>query len=150
MGFSLKQVNESQETLTNDGFFPDIKIGDFQNVFHEISEVDFEKIKFKLKLAMAFINSKLKSLKAKTIEATLIESDTNKIDDSSVLELHYQEAVFAHAKGQLLPLLIDVVSQEKASELESQRAELTREFNGARSQAIRILLGKNRISALVI
>ncbi len=148
--FGLNPVNESTDSLASDGFFPEIEIGDFQKVFHEVNGVDFEKIKFQLLLAMAYVNTRLESVKENTTVNTLAETNTNTVGGLSVTELHYQTAVFAHAKAELLPVAIDVVSREKASDLESNREQLTRDFRTTRNQAIRTLLGKNSATVELI
>jgi len=141
MGFGYNPVQESDQTITNDGFFPDINVADFQNVFHDVNDVDSEKVIHSLKVAMVDVNRQLKSIKASSEFPTLIESDSESIGGASVLELHYKTAVFGVARSNLLPLLITVSKREKAEELETNFDVIQQQLMIRSNQAIRELHG---------
>jgi len=150
MGFGINEVAVSTTVITNDGFFPDIKVADFQNVFHEVTEVDFEKVIFTLRSSILKVNRQLKTVKANTTESSLVESDNEKLGDVSGLEIEYQSAVFGTAKTELLPLIINIVSREKANDIEANINALKREYKTQSNQAIRSLLGLGSSTVEVI
>ncbi|MEY8240002.1 MAG: head completion/stabilization protein [Cycloclasticus sp.] len=139
--FGLKKVSESIETLQNNGFFPDVSIADFQNQFYQVSGVDNDKVKYQLIQSIIEINTRLKTLKEKTELTTLAETDNETVAGKNVLESVYFRAVFSHAKAKLLPIIVDVMTKDKADSLESNREQLMNEYMGTSNQAIRTLLG---------
>lgn len=141
--FGITQVDESQETLSNDGFFPDVKISDFQNQFHQVNDVDTAKVKAHLIDAMVEINRQLKRLKDDASVATLSALDESQVGGMNVQEVQYFRAVFAYAKANLLPFLLDVMSKDKGEVTESNREQLQGEFMGISNKSVRVLLGLN-------
>ena len=148
--WGLKEVTQSEEILTNDGFFPNVSIADFQNQFHQVSNTDSQKIKYQLINSMIEVNHDLKELKASATQSTLAETDTEEVAGQNVLETHYFRSVFSHAKGNLLPIIMDVMTKEKADSLETNREELKREFLAVSNQAIRTLLGLDSATVALI
>ncbi len=148
--FGLNEVSESVVILENNGFFPDVAIAEFQNQFHQVSEIDHEKVKSQLINSMIEINHDLDTLKQKAVVTTLAEMNSEKVAGQNILESHYHRAVFSHAKAKLMPIILDVMTKDKADALETNREQLMNEYMGISSQAVRVLLGMKSATVYMI
>lgn len=120
--------------ITNDGFWTDVDIDDF-NLAHEApSSYDPVSIKNALIIAMLHSNDDLLSLKkaltalGHSVFANYAKTDTtNFINNEPVLATYYRLAVYSFAKYQLLrlsPALGRSVREEDASEKDNDMSAL--------------------------
>lgn len=109
MSLTGKPALTTASAVDNDGFWPDLTIGDLMRKYRIPPEYDDSTIKTGLVNAMLGVNSKLQAVKwaVKVLAyadfltfAEAIQPDT--LNDVNILQLHYEHAVFARAKADLL------------------------------------------------
>ena len=95
--------------IANDEFWPDLAIGDLISKYRIPAEYDDFLIKTGLVNAMVTVNAKLAAVKNAALDLGYTEftdyaedRHPGAIDGVNILILHYQQAVFTHAKADLL------------------------------------------------
>jgi hypothetical protein len=113
--------------ITNNGFWPDIDSDDFIASFNSPRSFEVETLDYLLKQAIVKSNSDLKKVKAALLTdyADLAEyvadNEFEEIDNISLPEFHYKNAVYAYAKYQSLvsfPQLGMTIIAEKLADLD--------------------------------
>ena len=137
-------------TITNDGFWPDINAGDFEQRRGIPAAQDGQRIAIALVNAMAEVNQQDAALKQsylnKGYESAAKVPEFPKLNDKNRVEYQYESAVFARAKADLLPDIATVHTKDKGDHL-AERSEQTRSELLAESQRIiRNMKGLNRSS----
>lgn len=91
--------------ITNDGFFPDLVIGDLQKTYRIPASAPEETVTHQLKVAMARVNDELAAFKAAWIEQgynTLSLAEASPANAGKKLAELYKMAVYSFAKAELL------------------------------------------------
>ncbi|MFB9135713.1 head completion/stabilization protein [Vibrio olivae] len=143
-------ANYQDTTITNDGFWPDINAGDFEQRRGIPAAQDGQRIAIALVNAMAEVNQQLARLKARyESQGHQHVSDVKTfpvLEGKNRVEYQYESAVFARAKADLLPDIATVHTKDKGDHL-AERSEQTRNELLAESQRIiRNMKGLNRSS----
>jgi Phage head completion protein (GPL) len=109
MSLTGKPSLTTLEPIANDGFWPDLEIGDLMSQYRIPPEYDDDVIKNGLIMSMIRVNSKLTAVKLAvmalpyTAFADYAEAEyPDTINNVNVLQLHYEHAVFTRAKAYLL------------------------------------------------
>lgn len=108
MSFSGKPNLTSDAPLGNDGFWPELAIGDLVGKYRIPSNIDDGVINTALVLAMINVNQELQAVKAEIMAIPFLSFDdylaNNSIPqgDDELLLILYQHAVFSKAKASLL------------------------------------------------
>ncbi len=143
-------ANYQDTTITNDGFWPDINAGDFEQRRGIPAAQDGQRIAIALVNAMAEVNQQVAALKQsylnKGYESAGKVPAFPKLNDKNRVEYQYESAVFSRAKADLLPDIATVHTKDKGDHL-AERSEQTRSELLAESQRIiRNMKGLNRSS----
>lgn len=144
-GFSGKPIGTTSAIADNDGFWPDLHVGDLLDLYRiQASEYKDNAINWGLLLAMSRVNDQLSSVKA------AIQSDIShyadfaayatdngaKVGDSNDLMLDYQHAVFSLAKAFLLKQFKTTERKPQAENLAKESPETELEWIAESNTAI--------------
>lgn len=149
--FNGKPTDYQDATLTNDGFWPDLSLADFQARRSIPPDIDADTLGAALVASVAEINldlAKLASqLKAKGYTQAS-EVPGVKIGEKTALIAQYEKAVFARAKADLLGEYSTQFSRapnagqenpETRSRLLAEAATVLRNMQGARRSSARLV-----------
>lgn len=100
MSFTGKPTNYLQTSVKNNGFFPDLSLGDFQKLYRVPAEYQQEKVEHLLRLAMLDVNGELADQEETWKAAghtTLADVPGEMLGTVSAKVEQYQRAVFSSA-----------------------------------------------------
>lgn len=143
MSFTGKPQTFLDTTISNDGFFPDLNLGDFQRVYRIPAEYAQELVEQKVRLAISDCNLQLLVQKADWIAQGVLKlADIDEaIGGIPVLVDQYKSAVFMRAKGLLL-MEFPTINRREQAENEAKESEDNFQYYLAQSgRAIRRFLG---------
>ncbi|HGO5855317.1 TPA: head completion/stabilization protein [Mannheimia haemolytica] len=150
---AIKPTAESDETITNNGFFPNIELLEVRNAMRIDGTVINERLKQAVIEAMATVNTDLKAYRLNAEQAqkaNLQACDDEQINGESVLVYKYKRAVYCLAVANLYERYRSYDStkdgHDKAEELESTAGDLKRDYHFA----VRDILGENRMISELI
>lgn len=150
---AIKPTVEFDETITNNGFFPDIGLLEVRNAMRIDGTVINQRLKQAVIEAMATVNADLKAYRLNAEQAqkaNLQACDDEQINGESVLVYKYKRAVYCLAVANLYERYRSYDStkdgHDKAEELESTAGDLKRDYHFA----VRDILGGNRLIAELI
>lgn len=110
MSLTGKPSLTTAQAIANDGFWPDLQIGELMSQYRIPPEYADDVIKTGLVLAMVRVNEQLEAVQTEiiagghtTLAAYIAAKPVNQVNGKDVLTLHYQTAVFARAKAGLIP-----------------------------------------------
>jgi hypothetical protein len=133
---------DNLEPIANNGFYPDLVVGEFVAIYRIPSEYKAFVITDGLQLAMIEINAQLSAFRAAMTESTLEDYCTvhpEAIGDEPILIKKYKEAVFCYAKAQLLQQFKTFIRKPEAENL-AKESEDTYQYWLERSiQAVQFL-----------
>lgn len=143
----------SDETITNNGFFPDIDLIDVRNSMRIDGTVTNDRLKHAVIEAVLTVNQDLKQFKANCLEQekrTLVAVGDDRIDGEAVLVYQYKRAVYCLAVANLYERYraFDNTKEghDKADELQNTAGDLKRDYH----HAVRDILGENRLISELI
>ncbi|WP_020410999.1 head completion/stabilization protein [Hahella ganghwensis] len=145
MSFTGKTHSFLNVTLSNDGFFPDLSLGDFQRVYRIPAEYHADMVKEHLRLAMVAINVSLAERKDEWISGgfeSLAAVSDQELDGQKLLVMHYQQAVYCRAKASLLQAFATMNRRESAENLAKEAPETEQKYLSLSVRAVRRLLGQ--------
>ena len=108
MGFTGKTSQTTAVHISNDGFWPDVSVGDLLNNYRIPSEYTDGVTKTGLIMSLTHINQALKAVKDAVLLIPLntleeyCDANVNEINGLPVLITHYKHAVYCRAKADLL------------------------------------------------
>mgnify|MGYP000297039014 CR=1 FL=1 len=111
MSFTGKAALASAAQIKNDGFWPELELGDLLEKYRIPAEYENGVIETGLIMAMIRTNDSLNAVKLAVIAlghanlSAYTTANVDLMDDQPVLNHHYQHAVFCKAKAELLPQL---------------------------------------------
>lgn len=150
---AFKPTVETDETIINNGFFPNIELLAVRNAMRIDGTVINERLKQAVIEAMATVNADLKSYRLNAQQAqkpNLQACDDEQINGESVLVYKYKRAVYCLAIANLYERYRSYDStkdgHDKAEELESTAGDLKRDYHFA----VRDILGENRMISELI
>lgn len=144
MSFTGKPDAYLEATLLNDGFFPDISLGDFQRLYRVPAEYTQELVEHHLRLAITDCNDALAAQKVLWLEAgsaTLAAVDTRAIGGKDVMVMQYNRAVFCRAMGLLVRAFTSLNRKAEAENLAKEGLDVSQDYFAQSKHAIRRLLG---------
>lgn len=140
-GFSGREPTFLYTTIANDGFYPDLSLGEFQKLHRIPSHYADEAIAHQVDLARGELNHQLaaqKILWTADSHTTLAEVD---LADSGNRARDYKAAIFYRAKALLL-IDFQTMSRRESAEDQAKEADATNQRLLAESRkAVRRLLG---------
>lgn len=153
--FNGSSETDYQSTkIDNDGFWPNVDVGDFEKRRGLPAAQDPERIANALVVSMAEVNKQLTSLKAEYIEQGYSEASavpvTPSINGRNRLVIQYEAAVFSRAKADLLPDIATVHLRKEGDHLAERSEEVKHELLAESERAIRNMCGMNRSSVTLL
>lgn len=134
MSLTGKQQLTSNAPMTNDGFWPDIVLGEFVEKYRVPSEYDDGVISIGMTLAMVRINHMLKPAKsaAQALTHASLEAYAQSVNDDTVEGIYslihsYKHALFCSAKAFLLQQF-NSLNRRKEAENAAKEARETEEY----------------------
>lgn len=142
-GFTGKSDSFMQTSVTNDGFFPDVVLGDLQRDYRIPTQHAEETVTHHVLIALGEVNSQLKAKKLEWTDLgynTLEDVPADKLNNISQLVIWYQRAVAAKTKALLIPQLNSLNTKDKDPDTEDQEQYWHSECRSALSA----ILGKTK------
>ena len=142
-----------EENIVNDGFFPDVDVASFRDGIRVDDSVTAPRARYALTLAVIRVGQDLGAWRAEQVAAgfdSLGAVPAPAIDNRSIKEIDYFEAVFSWAKGQLLETYVDIDTTVLAADKSLSKAEAADTFKRRAFEAVRRILGEKRTSIELI
>jgi len=153
MSFSGKPTTFVEQTIENDGFWPDLSVSEFQKGYRLPAEFLGELLTDALSIAMAEVNTDLAKLKVRwqTVGVTNVESaDSTLLPERALKTKLYKRAVYCRAKASALQQFPTVTRRESAENTGKEAPEREDTFLAFSQQAVRALQGRGRITAALL
>ncbi|MDF5893457.1 head completion/stabilization protein [Pseudomonas syringae pv. syringae] len=153
MSFSGKPTTFVEQTVENDGFWPDLSVSEFQKGYRLPAEYLVEMLAADLIMAMVEVNTDLAKLKARWQGAGVsnVESaDTTVLPERTFQAATYKRAVYSRAKASLLTQFATVNRRESAENVGKELPERSETFLAFSQAAVRSLQGRGRITAALL
>jgi hypothetical protein len=153
MSFSGKPTTFVEQTIENDGFWPNLSLAEFQKGYRLPAEYLVDMLATDLTMAMIEVNHDLAKLKDQWQNAgvTSVESaDPTVLQERTFHAATYKRAVYCRAKASLLSQFASVVRRESAENLGKEEPERKETFLEFSQQAVRSLQGRGRITAVLL
>jgi len=144
MSFTGKPQTFLDTTLQNDGFFPDISLGEFQEFYRVPAEYKQELVEHHTRQAMDDCNEQLLVKKAEWIEQSFLtlESVSDKeLGGKNVKIEQYKRAVYNRAMGLMVLAFATLNRRAEAENLAKESDDTFQHFMAESSRSIRRLLG---------
>lgn len=145
--FNGNTTNYQQTTITNDGFWPNIAVGDFERSRAIPSDMQPDTVAGVVLSAVAQVNIELTFTKTKLMAEgyfAAAEVPSPSVNNKNQLETLYQQAVFARAKADLV-VEFGSVTMRSAGNNQATQSDDTRAALLAESQQhIRAIKGVHR------
>ncbi|MBI9080279.1 MAG: head completion/stabilization protein [Pseudodesulfovibrio sp.] len=153
MSFSGNSNADSTTTVSNDGWWPDLGVAEFQSRYRMPKEYAEKVLIDGLQIGMAWANEQLEAWRVEqeaTGSANLAAVESPKLGNESLKLIHYRRAVFSHAKAYLLQQF-PTINRREASGNEARESDDTEDkFLEYAQAAIASFLGKGFITAELI
>jgi len=148
MGFTGKPQLTTAAPLENNGFWPDLQVGELMTKYRIPAEYADDTIMWGLTLAVVNVNDVLKPVKAK-LEADGYPSlaDYNSaqpepVNSIQVTDIHYQHAVYSYAKAFLLKQFNSMNRRQDAENAAKEAPETETDWLNESRAAISKLFAK--------
>lgn len=153
MSFSGKPTTLVELAIENDGFWPNLDVGEFQKGYRLPAEYLVELLTAELTTAMTEVNGDLADLKARWqgLGVSSVESaDTRVLPERTFQAATYKRAVYCRAKASLLPQFATIIRRDSAENLGKELPDRPETFLAFSQQAVRSLQGRGRITAALL
>lgn len=144
MSFTGKPQTFLTTEIINDGFFPDLSLGELQKVYRIPAEYQQDMVEAHLCLAMSDCNAQLAVKRQEWIGLGFetLQAVADQEVGIDVMFVHqYKRAVFMRAKGLMLMQFATLNRREQAENLAKESEETYQECLAQSGRAIRRLLG---------
>ncbi|MGY4028307.1 head completion/stabilization protein [Aeromonas rivuli] len=151
---SGKSIQYSEQTITNDGFWPDVVCGDFERRRALPADMDADAISAALLAAVSEINLQLAKhqvsllangyTRAQEVPGPRLQGGNNALTET------YLAAVFARAKAMLLPEFATVTERDARKDLAERAPDLREQLLSESQQLVRSIKGKHRVGVSMI
>lgn len=144
VSFSGKSDHYLTTTLENNGFFPDLVLGDLQRMYRVPAEYDQAKVEHLLRLAMIDVNDSLAEQQDTWQRAglsTLAEVPAPIIGGKHALLVQYQRAVFALVTAMAFRQFATVTRREVGEHQAKESPQTEQLYRAESDQALRRLRG---------
>ena len=153
MSFSGKPTTLVERAIPNDGFWPDLGVSEFQAKYRLPAEYLVELLVDGLSTAMGEVNHDLAKRKREWQAAGIdnVETaDPQLLPERVFHAATYKRAVYCRAKAQLLPQFATVNRRAEAENIAKESPETREQFLSFSQQAVRLLQGRGRITAVLL
>lgn len=144
MSFTGKPTNFLETTIVNDGFFPNLLLGDFQRLYRVPAEYQQEKVEHLLRISMWDTNDDLAFQKnAWRTEGhdTLNAVPQETLGDKKALVEHYQRTVFARATATAFGEFATITRREIGESQAKESDNTAQMYRAQADRALRYLKG---------
>ncbi|WP_060494820.1 head completion/stabilization protein [Pseudomonas sp. GTC 16482] len=153
MSFSGKPSTVVEQTIENNGFWPDLSLAEYQKAYRLPGEYLSETLVTHLTVAMAEVNEDLAKLmtswqglgiaEVATADSQLLPERTFKVE-------LYKRAVYCRAKATALTDFATVTRREVAENTGKEAPERAETYLAFSQAAVRALQGRSRITAVLL
>ena len=153
MSFSGNPTTFVEQTIENDGFWPNLSVSEFQKSYRLPAEFLGDLLTDALMIAMAEVNTDLTKLKQRweALSITNVEAaDPLRLPEGLWKAKLYKRAVYCRAKASALPQFVSVNRRESAESTAKEAPELRETFLAFSQSAVRALQGRGRITAALL
>lgn len=153
MSFSGKPTTVVEQTIENNGFWPDLSLAEYQKAYRLPGEYLSEVLVTQLELAMGEVNADLKKLMASWQSIGITEvatADPLLLEERAYKVKLYKRAVYCRAKATALTDFATVTRREVAENTGKEAPERADTYLAFSQQAVRALQGRSRITAVLL
>lgn len=152
--FNGNQIEYSGETISNDGFWPDVVVADFERQTAQPADLDHAAIAAALLAAVGQINLQLDDYRL-TQQALGFASAADvpgvvTINGQNALTSNYLAAVYARARAELLPAAASVTERQVANRVAESETGTRETWLGISQQLVRVIKGKRRVGVALL
>lgn len=153
MSFSGKPTTVVEQTIENNGFWPDLSLAEYQKAYRLPGEYLSEVLVTQLELAMGDVNTDLARLmdswKGLGI-AEVATADPLLLQERAYKVKLYKRAVYCRAKATALTDFATVTRRDVAENTGKEAPERADTYLAFSQQAVRALQGRSRITAALL
>lgn len=153
MSFSGKTSTVVDQTIENNGFWPDISLAEYQKAYRLPGEYLAEVLVTQLELAIGEVNNDLRRLQDAWQALGITEvatADPMLLEERAFKVKLYKRAVFCRAKATALTDFATVTRREVAENTGKEAPEREDTYLAFSQQAVRALQGRSRITAALV
>ena len=156
MSFSGKPTTFVEQTIENDGFWPDLSVSEFQKGYRLPAEFLGDLLTDALAIAMVEVNKDLAAAKAALQDsgisnlASVAGVETPAAWGFAHKAMLYKRAVYCRAKASALQQFATVTRRESAENTGKEAPEREDTFLAFSQSAVRALQGRGRITAALL
>ncbi|MHC6223492.1 head completion/stabilization protein [Pseudomonas sp. X10] len=153
MSFSGRTSTVVDQTIENNGFWPDLSLAEYQKAYRLPGEYLSDVLITHLELAMAEVNADLQRLMAGWQNTGITEvatADPMVLPERSLKVKLYKRAVYCRAKATALTDFATVTRREVAENTGKEAPERAETYLAFSQQAVRALQGRSRITAVLL
>lgn len=153
MSFSGRPTTLIAQPITNDGFWPDLDVAEFQRGYRLPAEYLLELLVDGIALAMGEVNHDLARRKAQWQNNGITQvasADPMILPERTFMAASYKRAVYCRAKAYLLSQFATVIRRDSAENLAKEAPETAERFLSFSQQAVRLIQGRSRVTAALI
>ena len=153
MSFSGKSTTVVDQTIENNGFWPDISLAEYQKAYRLPDDYLGDVLVTQLELAIGEVNNDLQRLQKAWQQLGITEvatADPLLLEERTFKVKLYKRAVFCRAKATALTDFATVTRREVAENTGKEAPERADTFLAFSQQAVRALQGRSRITAALV
>ena len=153
MSFSGKPTTIVDQTIENNGFWPDLSVAEFQKAYRLPGEYVIELLVTQLNMAMSEVNDDLRRLMVswQGLGVTNLATANPQVLPERAHQVNlYKRAVYCRAKGKALTDFATVTRRESAENTGKEAPERGETYLEFSQQAVRALQGRSRITAVLL
>ncbi len=153
MSFSGRTPTVLEQTIENNGFWPDISLAEYQKAYRLPGEYLGDVLVTQLELAIGEVNNDLQRLQKAWQQLGITEvatADPLLLEERAFKVKLYKRAVFCRAKATALTDFATVTRREVAENTGKEAPERADTFLAFSQQAVRALQGRSRITAALV
>lgn len=153
MSFSGKPNTVVDQTIENNGFWPNLSLAEYQKAYRLPGEYLGDVLVTQLELAIGEVNNDLQRLQKAWQELGITQvatADTLLLPERAFQVKLYKRAVFCRAKATALTDFATVTRREVAENTGKEAPERSETYLALSQQAVRALQGRSRITAALV
>jgi hypothetical protein len=153
MSFSGKPTTLIAHPITNDGFWPELDVAEFQKGYRLPAEYLMELLVDGITQAMGEVNLDLARHKAHWQAAgirNVAKADPMLLPERTFMAASYKRAVYCRAKAFLLAQFATINRRESAEHYAKESPQTHEQFLSFSQQAVRLIQGRGRVTAELI
>lgn len=153
MSFSGKTATVVDQTIENNGFWPDLSLAEYQKAYRLPGEYLSDTLVTHLNIAMAEVNQDLAKLMASWRDLGITEvatADSLLLPERTFKVELYKRAVYCRAKATALTDFATVTRREVAENTGKEAPERADTYLAFSQAAVRALQGRSRITAALV